>query len=131
MAWHTNALLGALGDEVTVFGEDPECGWFKTRLVKGGPFVPARIWLHQEIDAETGELVDDERWICEVNGEIADIDRYWSFLSKNPITEAEFNYLTASMKWTAEHAPFEPRANPRTAVNWLDVPTPSLLKDMR
>lgn len=46
----------------------PESGWFKTKLVKGGPWVAARIWLERDIDRETGELADDERFACEVDG---------------------------------------------------------------
>lgn len=123
-AWHTNALLGVLADEPQAFNETPECGWFKRRMVKGGPFVPARIWMYQPTD-ESGELVGDEVMNCEVNGKWADADQQWSWLCGNPITEQEFLYLTASLKWAEDHAPHEPMANIHQRIDWLKVPTPT------
>lgn len=120
LAWHTAAMAGHEPDTT----EEPRCGWFKRKLVKHGPLVPARIWLDQEID-EAGELLADERLLCEVNGQWAGADDQWPWLCGNPISNAEFDYLTASIAWSAEHAPHEPRANPRRAVDWLAVPTPT------
>lgn len=128
LAWHANALLGVYGEPTTEFNENPECGWFKRRLVKDGPFVPARIWLYQPTD-ENGDLVGDEVMQCEVNGKYADPETQWSWLCGNPITEAEFNYLTASLAWSAEHAPDEPMANVSQKIDWLKVPTPTFQKD--
>lgn len=105
--------------------QEPQAGWYKRKLVKGGVFVPARLWLDQWIDADTGELMADERLQCEVNREWADAEDQWTYLAANPISEAEFNYLTASIAWTRQNAPHEPMANVRKAVDWLKVPTPS------
>lgn len=124
-AWHRAAIAdGNDRLEITVTGE-PECGWFKRKLVKGGPFVPARIWLDQWIDEATGELLDDERLQCEVNGQYADAEEQWPWLCGNVITEAEYNYLTARNAYAAWYSPDEPAANPRQAIDWLKVPTPS------
>ena len=122
--WHRNALLGVYGEPTTEFNENPECGFFKRRLVKDGPFVPARIWMHQPTDPETGDLVGDETLQCEVDGQFADAEQQWSWLNGNPITEAEFNYLTELRRWSEQHAPDEPYANPRQPTDWLRVPTP-------
>lgn len=129
LSWWRNALLGIYGDEGPHIGEEPQCGWFKRRLVKGGPFVPARIWLYSPTDPETGDLVGDEVLQAEVDGNYADPEQQWSWLNGNPITEAEFKYLTANRAWTSEHAPHEPYANPREPVNWLDVPVPTFTKE--
>lgn len=120
-AWHTAALAG---DE-PVTTDEPQAGWFKRRLVKGGPFVPARIWLEQPVDLGSGELIDDERLLCEVNGAMDDAAEQWPWLCGNPISRAEFDYLTASLAWSAQHAPDEPRANPRQPIDWLKVPAPT------
>lgn len=124
-AWHTNAMLGILGDDHPHIGEEPQCGWFKRRLVKGGVYVPARIWLYQPTDPETGELVADELLQCEVDGRYADPHREWSWLCGKPITEAEFKYLTALRTYADGHAQSEPYASPNQPVNWLAVPTPA------
>jgi len=123
-AWHTEALKGVFGEVGIRIGEDPQCGWFKRKLVKDGPFVPARIWVYQPVDDE-GDLCDDEAMQCEVDGKFADPEEAWSWLCGNPISEAEFKHLTALRQWSEQHAPSEPYANPRKPVDWMNVPTPT------
>lgn len=122
LMWHRNALAGFDFDD-DVHPEEPRCGFFKRKLVKNGPWVPARLWLYQPI--EDGCLVGDSVWQCEVNGKMADAEREWSWLNGNPISEAEYNYLVAAIDWTTQHAPDEPRANPYQPVDWLSVPLPT------
>lgn len=128
-AWHRAALdwreSGGLTDDPPTNADEPQCGWFKRRLVKGGPWVPARIWLYQPIDDETGELCGDERLQCEVAGGMRNPEDEWPWLCGNPISESEFDFLTATADWSRRYAPNEPMANPRQAVDWLKVPTPS------
>jgi hypothetical protein len=126
--WHSNAMLGVLGDDPPIT-DDPQCGWFQRPLVKGGVMVPARIWMHQPVDEETGDLVGDETLQCEVDGRYADPNAQWTWLAGAPISEAEFNYLTAKRQWSEDYAPHEPYANPRQPVDWLAVPTPSFTKE--
>lgn len=127
--WHRQALAdAALHLELSISGDEPQCGWYKTRLAKGGPWVPARIWMYQPTDAETGELDGDETLQCEIDGRWADAGDKWIWLCQHPITEAEFNYLTAARQWAQENAPDEPLANPRQRVDWLKVPTPQFIK---
>lgn len=83
-AWHAAMIRG---DRPATHDGEPECGWFKTRLVKLGPWVPARIWCEREIDPATGELTDDEVLRCEVGGERRDPARMWTFLKAIPRQE--------------------------------------------
>jgi hypothetical protein len=122
LAWHRNALLGVLGDDVAQVDE-PQVGWFKRKLVRHGPWVPVRIWLYQPI--EDGCLVRDAKLQAEVSGKMASAEQEWSYVMSHPITEAEYNYLVAAISWTEENAPDEPRANPREAIDWLRVPLPT------
>jgi len=117
--WHSRAMAGL---EPPVVNEVPECGWFKRRLVKQGPFVPARIWLDSEIDPETGELMGDERLYAEVNGQWADPVEAWGWLCGNPISEAEFNYMTALHAHAERWEPQHPAANSREKINDLKTP---------
>ena len=125
-AWHTEAMKGVFGEFDIHIGEEPQCGWFKRKLVKGGPFVPARVWMYQPVDDE-GDLCGDEVLQCEVDGKFADPEEAWSWLCGNPISEAEFKHLTALRQWSEEHAPTEPYANPRQPVDWQKVPTPTFV----
>lgn len=112
---------------VALGGGDPEtthevqCGWFKRRLVKGGPWVPARIWMDQPVD-ELGELCGDETLQCEVAGRWADPEDAWTWLCANPISEQEFKYLTALAEHCERHEPDHPAANPRKAIDHLSTP---------
>ena len=126
-AWHTNALLGIYGDEITVFNEEPECGFFKTRMVKGGPFVPARIWMVQPVD-ESGELIADEVMQAEINGKFATPERVWQQACGNSISEQEWRYLPATITWAIEFAPDEPQANLKKPVDWFRA-SPPILKE--
>lgn len=117
-AWHAQALAG----REPVITDEPQCGWYKRKLVKGGVFVPARIWMVQPIDAETGELVGDEILQAEVNGAYAEPQDCWSWLCANPITEAEFNYLTARIEHAIRHEPEDPFADARKPVDLNRTP---------
>lgn len=127
--WHSEAVKGVYGD---IKGVDPtpECGWYKRRLVKGGIFVPARIWMEQTVD-DAGELVEDERLMCEVNGNYCDADEEWLHLANHPITEAEYTYMHALRRHVAWHEPDHPAANPRQPVNWRTAPIPTFTTDRR
>lgn len=117
--WHRAALAGRAP---SAHADDPQCGWFKRKLVKGGVFVPARIWMYQPICAETGELIGDEALQCEVNGRYADPLDAWSWLCGNPIAEQEFRYLSARIDYAAQYEPADPFAAPGTAIDLNRTP---------
>lgn len=112
----------ALKDQSTVITQEPQPGYFKRKLVKGGVFVPARIWMFQEIDGETGELLSDELLQCEVNGSKADPEDAWTWICANPISLAEFNYLTARISHAEQNEPQDPFADTRKAIDMNKTP---------
>lgn len=89
-AWWRDALAGL---EPAIHDGMPECGWFRTRLVKGGPWVPAVIWCQRTVDPATGELVSPETLLCEVDGMRRDPAPIWTYL--RPISRADYNALMA------------------------------------
>lgn len=117
-AWHSKALRGLN----PVLDGTPQCGWFKRKLVKGGVFVPARIWMFQDIDLDTGELLSDEIMQCEVNGSYADPEDAWSWICGHPIPEAEFHYLTARIAHALRHEPDDPFARTNKAIDLNQTP---------
>lgn len=85
--------------------DEPQCGFFKTRSVRGGPFVGVAIWLEQAIDPETGELTEPETLAAICNGETkrpAWIVRNWTYL--RPITAEEYDALTGARNSIEEMA---------------------------
>lgn len=106
----------------------PHEGHFVTRLVKGGPEVPARIWrpCHCTINGGDDNRVHDWRdscdrfpaLACEVDGRPVDPLEAWTWLAKQPIGRAEFEFMTADAEWCRQHAPDDPKASPRQKVDW-------------
>lgn len=86
-AWHRAALRG---ERPPVLDGEPQCGWFKFRYVRNGPWVPARIWCEQVLDPETGELAAPEMFRAEVNGEPANAYAIWLRVAARPISEADY-----------------------------------------
>lgn len=76
----------------------PRPGFFKLRLVKGGPWVPSRIYAYRPRVAGTDHLA------AHVNGEHCEVDRVW--LYGHPISEDEYRRMLSS-----------PHAQPKRAVN--------------
>jgi hypothetical protein len=120
LTWWRDALTGF--GSIVAKALEPQCGFYKRRLVHGGPFVPVRIYLEQEIDEATGELMADEVMRCEVNGERADPVEQWPRLWNNPIPESEFEYMTAARRWAAWYSLSDPAANPRKPLDNLTTP---------
>lgn len=88
-AWHRAAIAG---ENPPMHDGLPEAGWFKRRLVKGGPWVPVRIYIHREIDCTTGELTEPEELRCEIEGiDGGDPEKHWTYLK--PISRDEFDHL--------------------------------------
>ena len=80
------------GERVPRIEDEPMPGYFKRRMVRGGPFVPVAIWLEQEIDPDTGELTAPEELRAIVNGRPADPMHVWAYA--RPISLAEYEALT-------------------------------------
>lgn len=101
-AWHRAALAG---HAPPIHEGLPECGWFKARMVKGGPWVPVKIYVQRDIDPETGELTSPEVLRCEVGSEERDPARMWTYLT--PISRADFEALAFLITNTPQM--FDPR----------------------
>lgn len=101
----------------------PVPGFYRRRMVRGGVWVAARIWVEDgERDPDTNELLSDQVIRCEVGGAQADPIAQWSYLAGQPITEAEFEYLMAAAAWAERHAPDAPEANPRAPIDLNSMP---------
>lgn len=96
----------------------PEVGYFKTKNVRHGPFIAARIWYSVARDPDTGETLDRSPvLLAELNGKYADPYSLWPRVAGNNITEAEYKFMRADAKWARENAQDDPAANPDQAVN--------------
>lgn len=89
LAWHQAALSGQEPDRHDGL---PHAGWYKTQLVKKGPWVPVVIWCDREIDPETGELACDEVLRISIDGiDSGNPADHWTFLK--PISREQYEHL--------------------------------------
>ena len=109
------------GQRMPVHEDEPQSGFYRMRLVKGGPFVPVAIWIDKQVDEVTGELTDDERLVALANGKTADPTRVWSFCARHPITEEDYRDFIEVQEWASHHSPDHPAANPYRPLNLLDM----------
>lgn len=106
---------------------EPHCGYFKTKLVKDGPFVPVHIFWRGPKD-EHGRPTGDEEMVCLVNGKEADVLETWTRVADRPIQLAEYEYLVNLGKYAKEHDSREPLANPTAPIDRLTAPIPTFKK---
>jgi hypothetical protein len=93
LAWWREAIRSP--EAIPRHPSDPEAGFYRVKLAKGGAWVPVNIYLYQAIDDETGELAEPEKLICELgwDGERVNPLRLWTHVE--PISRAEFVRLMA------------------------------------
>ncbi len=118
-AWYIQVMEGK-NPPIT---HEPQCGWFKRKLVKGGPWVPVSIFLISPTD-EDGNLDGPEEMRCYVNGKAADPGEQWTYVADRPITLQEFDYLVDLAGWAKKNDDREPLANPTKKINHLETPIP-------
>lgn len=107
LAWWRAALEG---QAPSVYDDEPQAGFYRLRLVKGGPWVPVRVWWESVVDPDTGELVEDEVLRCTVNRKDADPQRSWLWAS--PITVEAYEAMLAHIQWALENDLSDPVLSP-------------------
>ncbi len=99
--------------------DQPEVGFYKTRLVKGGPWVPVRIFMGVTPDPDFPENSMDRPAIIQatIGGEPhSDPIQLWIWCAGDPIDEAEYKWRMADKAWCVQFANQEPAANPRRPI---------------
>lgn len=104
--WWNDALNGL---EPEIHDGDVQCGFYKTRLIKGGPWVAVEIKIERDIDLDTGELTAPEKFIAICDGARRNPVNLWTYLT--PISRAEHRALIESRQvvpaMAATHARFD------------------------
>lgn len=101
----------------------PVAGFYKTKLVRGGPWVPVYLWFGCPHDPDTGEELDrSPRWQAERLGRLVPVDAVWPFCALHPIDQAEHNFLLADHRWHVQYKPDAPQAMPRSKIDLTKLP---------
>lgn len=119
------------GEDIPHFSEgSPQAGFFKVKFGRDKPFVPCRIYVEQLVGPD-GELLSDEKMICEVGDDFADPRDYWLRACDRPITEQEYRHMMRVRTWAQEFAPAAPEADPSQRIDYLRRPLPVFGKKAR
>lgn len=84
--WWNKAVNGIIG---SIHEGDPQSGFYRMRLSKGGAFVPVAVWI------------DDNGIQCQING-VNSPDKAadkWTFYCKYPITHEQYLSFEKTGKW--------------------------------
>lgn len=98
-------------------GDTPQPGYYKRKLVKGGPFVAVKVWMNEpDVDA-AGDLMDDEGLMMLIEGERVNPDDNWSWCMGNAIDKAEYDFMCADSDHAKQYRPDDVKANPRKPID--------------
>lgn len=116
--------------------------YYLMRQVRYGPLVPARLYWIDHEPGEPSNKRESSRWpvyiLCadvagvEVEPEML-IERTWAPMAhwKYPqaITEIEYRYQIARLRWAERASPSDPTLRPRRKVDPASVALPSFEKE--
>lgn len=106
----------------------PQVGYYKRKLVKGGPWVGVHIERHCICQDQDLHVWNDDcdRYPHELTARvqgvmIEDAQRHWLYCMANPITEKQYNHLLNLQDWAEEHAPRDPYARTDQAIDHMKI----------
>jgi hypothetical protein len=104
----------------------PEEGYYLTRLVRGGPKVPVRIWHGPPPDPDNpGQVLDRSwRWQCLVDNKEADPFEIWPYVAGRRIDRYEYEARLAGKAWDRLYDPGSPFLDPDRPINKLKARIP-------
>lgn len=94
--------------------------FFRAKKIRGGAWLPARIWIESTLD-DDGNRIADDRFFGELGTE--PIDPFnppnWPY-GWEIVTENDWRYLYDDLMWALEHEPNSPKARPEVRARVLD-----------
>lgn len=100
----------------------PIPGWYRRRLVKGGPWLPVLICWRCPMDEDCQPLDRSPVLLAFVGGAEAEPYDTWTHCAGQPILELDYETMLAQHAWDRTYAPASPGANPRTPVDIRSLP---------
>jgi hypothetical protein len=76
------------GGKQAVHESNPQCGFYKRRLVKDGEWLPIAFWRNK-----------DDQIVCCFEGKLVDPLEHWTFAAKYPVSEASYRHYIRNGHW--------------------------------
>ena len=101
-----------------IYVDQPQAGFYSTRLARRAPPVPVRLAFTQPV-VEGRKIDRSPRWIVVIDGRLSDDDacETWSWCAGHPIDPGEYRFLIRRAAWARQHSPDHPAANPREPID--------------
>ncbi len=87
------------GGKQAVHELNPQCGFYKRRLVKDGEWLPIAFWRNK-----------DDHIVCCFEGKLVDPLEHWTFAAKYPVSEASYRHYIRNGHWP-DNVSQSPRSN--------------------
>ncbi|MBW8617175.1 MAG: hypothetical protein KGO21_00575 [Hyphomicrobiales bacterium] len=81
--YYRSALKGVFGP---VHENDPQCGYYRMRRGRGGPWMPVAIWREATGSNQNNAISDSGKLVCLVNGVERDPFEVWTWVCRYPVT---------------------------------------------
>jgi len=94
----------------------PPCGFYETRIVRGGPLVPARIWREPYTEPITGKDSGKDVLRCEINGKAKDAFAHY-MICHHPVEESKYRFEVADFAHAKAFRPDDPKATPTKTID--------------
>lgn len=107
---------------VDLLVDRPIPGWYRRRLVRGGPWVPVLIYWRCPMGEDCLPLDRSPVLLCQVAGEDADPYAQWSHVAGNPISAIDYEVMVRQRAWDIRYDPASPAANPKVRVDIRALP---------
>ena len=81
--WWASALSGQFRP---VHENDPQCGYYRMRRGRGGPWIPVAIWREATVRDQNSGISDSGKLVCLVDGVERDPFEVWTWVCRYPVT---------------------------------------------
>jgi hypothetical protein len=80
--YYQSALKGVFGP---VHENDPQCGYYRMRRGRGGPWIPVAIWREATGSDQNSEISDSGKLVCLVDGVEREPFEVWTWVCRYPV----------------------------------------------
>ena len=123
--YYRSALKGVFGP---VHENDPQCGYYRMRRGRGGPWVPVAIWREVPEGLGCGDnsgISDSGKLVCLVDGKERDPFQIWTWVCRYPVPYETYVAVAEPGQAWPEDLPDLKKTRPFSGLASLEAPSSS------